>query len=642
MSNRLRGLFFLLLITLFTAVPVLAQTSPSASISAPDTQSFPTIETYLQVRDESGGFVQQLQATQVTVVEDGSTIPVSELTELRPGMQFVVALNPGPPFALRNSQGTSRSSFIQRTLEAWANSRRGSTLDDLSLLTTGGAETLHVKNPMAWANALNLEEIDSRQATPSMDTLFRAIEIAAEAPPREGMGKAVLLITPPIEDQNEVTTQNLIARANTLGVSVYIWMVPVPGAYYPNAEKQFQDMTSQTGGQLFTYTDEQPNLDVEGLVDPHRSVYRLAYPSQIRTSGSHQVAVDVQTFAGDVTTPPQSFDLNILPPDPAFVSPPLEIQRIPPVDEAGKTIDDAPLSDYLPSQQEIEVLVGFPDERMRSLVRTSLFVDGQLVQENRRAPFDRFTWDLSDYTGTASHLLRVEAEDELGLVGNSIERLVQLTVEQPVRSPWSWVFRNTPMLSILGAVVAGAVLLLVLLLGGRLRPRQPGTVSAARRRSDPVTQPVPVRNEAPMRRLSGWANRLHWPQRSFQTRASAFLSRISDADADISATPIPISTEEITLGSDPNLATLVLDDPSVEGLHARLIQKEDGTYRLMDEGSIAGTWINYTPISREGAPLENGDLIHIGKIGFRFTTRQAGQARKAVVISVESGREDEK
>jgi hypothetical protein len=190
---------------------------------------------------------------------------------------------------------------------------------------------------------------------------------------------------------------------------------------------------------------------------------------------------------------------------------------------------------------------------------------------------------------------------------------------------------------LLGALIAGSTLLLVLLLGGQLRPRQLGKARAGRtgrRKSDPVTQPVAVKVEAPAKRLSGWVNRIHWPQRSIPPQASAFLSRISDVDSDVGSTPIPLFTDEITLGSDPNLATLVLNDTSVEGLHARILHMEDGSYRLIDEGSIAGTWINYTPISREGARLENGDLVHIGRIGFRFTNRQPGQIRKAVVIPV--------
>jgi len=336
----------------------------------------------------------------------------------------------------------------------------------------------------------------------------------------------------------------------------------------------------------------------------------------------------------------QAFEIDLLPPDPAFVSPPLEINRYPPDLQDTRQASEVPIADYMPKQEELQILVGFPDEHVRPLMSTSFYVDGQLMGENRQEPFDRFTWDLSGYEASGTHMIRVEAEDNLGLIGSSIERLVLVNVVQPARSPWSWVTRNVPILSILVAVVAGSVLLLVLLLGGRLRPRAVNAPRRARLRSDPVTQPIPVRVEPPARHFPNWANRLQWPQRHIAPKAFAFLSCISESEGETTpiapATPIPITSNEITLGSDPNQATLVLNEPSVEPLHARILRKEDGSFRLADEGSIAGTWVNYTPVSHEGTNLEHGDLVHIGRVGFRFTLSQPTQLRKPIVTSTEN------
>jgi hypothetical protein len=52
----------------------------------------------------------------------------------------------------------------------------------------------------------------------------------------------------------------------------------------------------------------------------------------------------------------------------------------------------------------------------------------------------------------------------------------------------------------------------------------------------------------------------------------------------------------------------------------------------MDEGSIAGTWINYAPVSRQGLCLQHGDLVHIGRVGFRYTQRKPKHIRKPIVI----------
>lgn len=107
--------------------------------------------------------------------------------------------------------------------------------------------------------------------------------------------------------------------------------------------------------------------------------------------------------------------------------------------------------------------------------------------------------------------------------------------------------------------------------------------------------------------------------------------RIAELGDETTVAPIPITLNELTLGRNASLAVIVLDDPSVEALHARLVRGEDGTFRIMDEGSVAGTWVNYSPVSKEGTSLEHGDLIHIGRLGFRFTLREPQHIRKPVI-----------
>jgi hypothetical protein len=201
-------------------------------------------------------------------------------------------------------------------------------------------------------------------------------------------------------------------------------------------------------------------------------------------------------------------------------------------------------------------------------------------------------------------------------------------------------------------VVTGAILFLVLILGGKLRPRQPGTSKSPSRRVQSSHVPPGQRRqhqpkiqktaEQPENQAS-WISRIQWPHLYSAGKTYAFLTPLEatrplaslDASADRSFRsqhpPIPINAAEVTLGSDPSKASLLLTDPSVEGLHARLIHQEDGSFLLLDEGSTAGTWINYKIVPKEGAPLVHGDLIHIGRSGFRFTLRHPDRVRKPVI-----------
>ena len=641
MLNRFCGLILLcaLAISLIPAAAA-AQSALTARLAPPSTEAFPRIETTLDLRDGQGKFMHGLQAADVRLLEDGSSIPISELAEQRTGVQVVVVLSPGPSFAVRNLKGVSRFDLLLEGLRGWAKSRQGTTIDDLSLLITNGPEVSHVTNSLEWAPALDQQEIDPRDAQPSLDTLFRAVEIAADPSPRPGMGRVVLFITPPIEGDTAEPMENVVSRANELGVRISVWMVASAGSFPAQAGEQLEALAARTGGRFLTYTGNEATPIPEDDLEPFRTVYRLAYPSQIKSTGQHQLSAEIQAGGEVVTTTVQSFNLDIQPPNPVFITPPLTIERKPAEKKALASSDQEGAADYEPKEQVLPILIDFPDGRVRPLKRTALYVDGMLAVENTEPPYDQFVWDLTPYAEAGQHSIKVEAEDSLGMVGNSIDTVVQVSIRQPAASPIGKLSGRTPVLAGLVAVVAGSVLLLVLVLGGRIRPQtQRARGKKARRKGDPVTQPVPARIEPPSRRLPNWVNRLQWPQRHVAPKVYAFLARISETDSGFSQTPIPITADEITLGSDPSQATLVLNDPSVEALHARLIRKEDDTFRLADEGSIAGTWINYTPVSREGMQLEHGDLVHIGRVGFRFTLRQPGRIRRPVVTAQETHEE---
>jgi hypothetical protein len=268
-------------------------------------------------------------------------------------------------------------------------------------------------------------------------------------------------------------------------------------------------------------------------------------------------------------------------------------------------------------------------------VRTSLYADGQLVDENTASPYEDFTWDLSDYEVSGSHTLKVEVVDSLGLSNTSVDLPVRISIERPTPSLLATVSRNRTVLAGVTVALAGAVLLLVLIVGGRIRPTTGRIFRRARRKKDPVTQPVEMKTEAANQRLPGWINRLHWPQRRPANEVYALLFPIAEDLDQKSSPPIQITTSEVTFGRDPALSTRVIEDPSVEEFHARLLRQEDGSFTLCDQGTTAGTWINYTPVSKEGANLQHGDLIHFGRVGYRFTLRDPEKVRRPVVIPKE-------
>jgi hypothetical protein len=101
-------------------------------------------------------------------------------------------------------------------------------------------------------------------------------------------------------------------------------------------------------------------------------------------------------------------------------------------------------------------------------------------------------------------------------------------------------------------------------------------------------------------------------------------------EADAQA-PLPLTVQEIILGRSPTEATCVIDEASLENVHATL-RREGNTYRVIDAGSLAGTWVNYQRVPEEGVLLQHGDLLHLGRAGFRFVQRAPGSTRKPAII----------
>ncbi len=152
-----------------------------------------------------------------------------------------------------------------------------------------------------------------------------------------------------------------------------------------------------------------------------------------------------------------------------------------------------------------------------------------------------------------------------------------------------------------------------------------------RRRGTKPTPAPPAASQPDADASQAWTSRLHWPQRRIKSQAEAYLTSLATEEAPGSAPPFALTASEITIGSDPQRATLVLSDPSVDGLHARVARNEAGAYILTDAGSTAGTWINFCLLPPDGICLEHNDLIHIGRSRFRFTLAHPAHIRKPVI-----------
>ena len=631
----MRRLFALLLSAGLLAAPqafARAQTGAYAEIVTIDAQNFPQISALLDVFNANGGFESNLQPSNLTVYEDGQPRPVDTLTQLDVPVQIVVAVNPAPALDVRDSNGVARFSRVVETLGNWANAQPADSRDDLSLVSLSGSLITHAK-VTDWFVSLGSFKPDFRKSTPNLNTLSIALDTVNLPVPQPGMKRAILFITPHIEDPNiDNTIAPLIQRAVQSKVRVFVWFVDAEEEFVSASANAFKSLALQTNGSFTAFSGIETLPDPNVYFAPLRRVHALTYTSALTTAGDHTLGIYVNTPQGQIPALDKTFNVDIQPPNPIFVSPPLQITRQPPADDPYNP------EILTPEQQVIQIIIEFPDGHARDLKRTSLYVDGVVVAENLKPPFDRFVWDLTAYDEGNQYTIVVEAEDSLGLKKSSIGIPVTLTVVQVPRGVQALLARYSSYLVIGALGLAGLALLGILLRSRRSNAARKEQRETKRSFDDPLTQPVAALTEPPASAAKKVKTAPRQPVK-LQTKsirledASAYLVRLTSGGEPASVAPIPIIEKDMTFGTDPVQSMHVLDDATISPLHARIKQTEDGVFTLHDHASVAGTWVNFDPVAREGRRLAHGDRIHFGGLVYRFELKQAPPASEPKVSS---------
>jgi hypothetical protein len=582
--------------------------------------------TLLDAFDEQGNFISGLSSADIVILETGKELSPSTVEALQLPLNITVAVNSGPALAVRDGFGFSRYDKMTAVIKNWAAARPTEDPDSLALTWNGGIIASGL-SPAAWNERFAGFDPVLRNSTPGLSALAFALDVAQEAPAIPGGKKAILLLSPHLESHDLNGLTDLANRAKQAGIRIFVWISDSNSYMTHPGALALQELAATTGGRYLSFTGSETLPDPEEWLSALRHVYRLTYNSSIRQGGAQSLSVQVNAGGLALTSNLQNFQLDIQPPNPVLLSPPIQIIRQNP---------EAPFDfeSFLPATQEISVMVEFSDGFKRPLVRTTLYVDGQSVDENDAEPFDRFTWDLTGYVATGEHTLQVEAEDSLGLTRMSASVPVQVTVIQPPGGVAGLILRNRVAVTVSVVVLAGAVLLGILFFGGR----RTLSILAERRRVrvrnlDPVTQPVRAKVETPG---TPRGNPFPWLRRKASAPAAYFVKLTPDCQP-APGDPIQLAGHELTFGTDPTQATNVLDHPSVSPLHARLRHYDDGSFQLMDQNSIAGTWVNYEAIPKEGRMLKHGDVVHFGQLTYRFVLTKPPAAEKPTITPLTDG-----
>jgi pSer/pThr/pTyr-binding forkhead associated (FHA) protein len=634
-KNRTKILLIFLLPFLVFPILARAQTTAQVTLGLIDLNQFPKISTFMDVRDSQGYFQSGLGQEDVVIFEDGAQLQAAEVTEQRIGAQFVVALNLGTALNIEDDQGLKRIDYISQALISWIGSTDGQSPDTYNLLSTEGIILNHTDNGEEWA--ATLQEYQPELAVlPTLDVLSRALDVVSDPVPNIGMGRAVIFITPALPLGNQDIIQSLADRARQNGIRIFIGLVDSSAYFNQEEASQLQSLAIQTGGQFFAFSGTEPLPDLNTMVESSRRIYHLAYNSQIAMGGEHDIEVLVQTPVGDFRSGFEEFSLDLLPPNPFFLSPPSIITRSIP---EGQDIEPQNL---VPVEEQIQILIEFPDNIDREIVRTVLYANNEFLVENISPPFTEFVVNLTPYEASQQILLRVEAFDELGLFGSSVDHPINITVIYPEQTLWKVLSDNISVFAIGISLFAGTLLLLILILSGRIKPGEFGEkLQKQKINQDPLTQPILGSESTAQKKSFIDRFRLKKPAESEafskaqflgRSKPVAFLEKFADGDEPANGIRHDIGSKETIIGSSGDRSLIRIDNPAVEEQHARLWKDEKGEFWIKDMNSVAGTWVNFLQIGEEPSQIFHGDIIHIADIRFRFVLADAPETPQPEIV----------
>ena len=114
--RKLARLFLTFSLLAGTWTFVHAQTAAYAEIVQVNADDFPRISTLVDIYDANGNFISGVQPSDITVYEDAQETKADKVAESEVPVQMVVAINPGPGMAVRDTNGIPRFDRVTEAL----------------------------------------------------------------------------------------------------------------------------------------------------------------------------------------------------------------------------------------------------------------------------------------------------------------------------------------------------------------------------------------------------------------------------------------------------------------------------------------------------------------------------------------------
>ena len=609
-TKRIGLLFYALAMALLSAPHIAAQTVAreelGVRVTAVDATGFPTVR--VRVLTTGPGSAPVADTSRLLLRENGVPIPEATVGSAPVGVDLVLVIDANVDFLQTDEPGgaTRRDKVAESITRLATTSMNAGGLDRVSVIVPDAAR---LEPTFLTQDATQPDEVTAAvaayDAAPPADQPLRATPLQAmltaaidhlAARQADGRFGAVLLYTDGARLDRQLDAPALAAAAQTAGVPVF---AAILGAAVSQEEQANVDaLTEPTNGQSIhmpTAADADP---LYALFAAQGTQIEMVYQSALRQNGPQQVAVNL----GNVRDAAE-FELALAGPT-VTLDAPTNVRR------AGSAVD-TPLPLLQPAVLPLTAVVAWPEGQSRQLTEIVFLVDG--VPQPQAAPPTAdaagripLVWDISEREA-GMYRLSVEVVDELAFSAAAAPLDVTIEVVRP--SPPTPTPAPTPTPVVETAPGPTRLLLPLLLLalaaGGLLW-------GVRRARRGPPAPPAPSVAPPPPPSPEGHVAVLEWA-----------------APGEAGGETIELLADNVTLGREPGTVDIVLDDPAVSRLHARIRRDATGVYWLYDEGSAAGTFLNHEQLGLAPRPLQHGDLVQLGRLTLRFRLELPGWTSRA-------------
>jgi len=606
------------------SIPARAQSeNETALITAVETSTFPAMEVYLTVNNAEGQHLAGLDSSAFSLTEDSKPSAALTATEQAVGVQVVFLFDTSAAFKTRNANGISRLDFLKQALTDFAQTTpwMKDDLDDVSVFASEGALVQHSRTGAEVAQAVSDYATNYAGVADSFPLINQALDFASDATHQPGMRRYLVLISGGLlHAGSEAPIADVAARAQAAHVQIQTVFVGTPDVEAEPGAQRLQQLAQLTGGHYFLFEKPASLTPLFQHLADQRTQYRLSYRSALAVTGQHSVSVTVRPAAGAALVAEASiFPLRLEPPS-------VTIHDLP---ESLSVASVSPSTDYA-----VPITIDFSDGHPRQLTEVQLLVDGKVVTtETQPETLETLVWPLKDYQESGAHTLQVHVTDELGLAADSgaVEITLEITspsLTQKIASPFNLTVAAVVGLGIIA--VAGLVLMVRRRPPSRRRSRMGETMPLVPVTPDTVpAAPLPRHEQTkprPALRPPGPAFRFSNPAAQSKSASKAYFEVVDAGGGGAPRDNIEIRSASLRLGRDQASVEVVFHDRSVSRRHAR-IEEVEGVFRIYDEGSTSGTWVNFTQVPKgQGRQLQPGDVINLGRVQLRFKRRDGAPA----------------